>query len=871
PLPGADPENYLLEGIGSPDSAAYDPSKAVIFLFWDIQLDEGREYILMIRLLEDLAGNRSLDFHSSFIYHDIKPVIPGSVVINEIMADPLPSVGLPAFEFIEIMNISGSYLLLDGCRLNNKQIERMIIPSKGFALLADDDAGNVFSKYTGVSGPVRYWDNLNNEDDEVVLTDKNGEILDAVSYNKDWIDDLNKKNGGWSFELINPDYKCWGRKSWKISVASAGGTPGAINSVFSEKVENLRRGFDDYWAEGKFLWLDFADPMDGTMSPENFSITGNSVLEIVAEPENPNQVRLSLSDSLYPGIPGTLAIRNLKDCSQTYKVDTSVILGIGIEPSFLELIFTEVMIDPTPSHGLPEEEFIEIYNPTDKIISLGGCCLIAGSDTVVLPDKNILPKEFRILCRSNVDDVAFPRPVYVPGFPGISNDGERLSIIRNDSALVFDLDLNMQWFPGGFPAGISLEMTDINNPCGKSSNWSPSSDRDGGSPGRTNTNQSPNPDNLGPSLESVSAIDDRQVLLRFSEPVHAGSVFESNITVNGRHFIRDFRLITFTEIICNTLESFKQGIIYELKIRNITDCVGNLILNPDPIKFGVPLPADSADIVINEVLFNPRTTGFDFIEILNRSEKFIDLHQWHFSGTGGLTGDGGSLLSEVPFVVSPGSIKAFTTNRTRTLNEFPQGNSANIIEVDKIPAMNDDSGSILILSGEGKLIDRFDYDEEIHFLLLDNFEGVSLERVDPDRPTNDPLNWHSASERNGFGTPGNTNSTIPSDTLLSGKIDIIPDVFSPDGPVSLNEAIIYFNFGRPGFVANIFIFDINGRMIRRLANNELIPASGFFSWDGKNENGSKAGMGYYIVVFETFHLDGTHKIFKDKVAVGRRF
>ena len=55
-------------------------------------------------------------------------------------------------------------------------------------------------------------------------------------------------------------------------------------------------------------------------------------------------------------------------------------------------------------------------------------------------------------------------------------------------------------------------------------------------------------------------------------------------------------------------------------------------------------------------------------------------------------------------------------------------------------------------------IDDFGYDDEMHFALLSTKEGVSLERINFDRPSIDKSNWHSASELAGFATPAYENS-----------------------------------------------------------------------------------------------------------------
>ena len=67
------------------------------------------------------------------------------------------------------------------------------------------------------------------------------------------------------------------------------------------------------------------------------------------------------------------------------------------------------------------------------------------------------------------------------------------------------------------------------------------------------------------------------------------------------------------------------GIAYILTVENISDCSGNIIHLFNSVIIGLPEPADSLDIVINEILFNPHTDGFDYVELYNNSGKIIDL------------------------------------------------------------------------------------------------------------------------------------------------------------------------------------------------------------------------------------------------------
>jgi hypothetical protein len=46
---------------------------------------------------------------------------------------------------------------------------------------------------------------------------------------------------------------------------------------------------------------------------------------------------------------------------------------------------------------------------------------------------------------------------------------------------------------------------------------------------------------------------------------------------------------------------------------------------------------------------------------------------------------------------------------------------------------------------------------------------------------------------------------------------------------------------------------------------------GFFQWDGLNERGQKAVIGYYVLLIEMFKIGGPVRIYKETVALGARF
>jgi len=185
-----------------------------------------------------------------------------------------------------------------------------------------------------------------------------------------------------------------------------------------------------------------------------------------------------------------------------------------------------------------------------------------------------------------------------------------------------------------------------------------------------------------------------------------------------------------------------------------------------------------------------------------------------------------------------------------------------MIEPDNLPSLPDDEGIVIITDNKLNILDEFHYCEDIHFKLLNSGEGVSLERINSERPTNDPNNWHSASEDCNFATPGYRNSQHNEYEPGKKQITVNPEIFSPDNDGYNDYVNIFYRFDEPGCIASITVFDSKGRIIKRLVKNTLLGTDGVFMWDGINENNTRAHAGIYLIYSEIFDLNG--KIYKFK-------
>jgi flagellar hook assembly protein FlgD len=154
--------------------------------------------------------------------------------------------------------------------------------------------------------------------------------------------------------------------------------------------------------------------------------------------------------------------------------------------------------------------------------------------------------------------------------------------------------------------------------------------------------------------------------------------------------------------------------------------------------------------------------------------------------------------------------------------------------------------------------------------LIANAEGVALERIDPEKPTQNADNWHSAASTAGYGTPGYKNSQYKQTDTINAAIEITPKVFSPDNDGIDDIATVQYQISETGYVANITIFDVNGRSVKHLVKNATLGLKGSWNWDGLDEKGQKLGIGTYIIYTEMFNLQGKKKHFKNVVMLARR-
>ena len=299
-----------------------------------------------------------------------------------------------------------------------------------------------------------------------------------------------------------------------------------------------------------------------------------------------------------------------------------------------DVVITEIMSDPTPQIGLPNFEWIEIHNTTSSPINLQNWRVgDAGGISGTLPNFLLQPDSIAIICGTTAAATMqqYGRTFAVTSFPSLDNDGEMIFIRSNTGVTIHAVEYNKIWFNNAVKSdgGWTLEMIDTKNPCSGSSNWKASIDARGGTPGIKNSVDGSNKDQTPPILNRAFATDSVTVILNFDEPLDSlsGATAANYQLSDGIGSPVSVISISplFNSVQLKLSSALQRNKVYSITANNVTDCAGNAIGAFKTAKLGLSSTADSLDIIINEILFNPKTDGTDYVEIYNRSSKIINL------------------------------------------------------------------------------------------------------------------------------------------------------------------------------------------------------------------------------------------------------
>ncbi|HAQ21861.1 MAG TPA: hypothetical protein DCR40_21920 [Prolixibacteraceae bacterium] len=369
-----------------------------------------------------------------------------------------------------------------------------------------------------------------------------------------------------------------------------------------------------------------------------------------------------------------------------------------------------------------------------------------------------------------------------------------------------------------------------------------------------------------PFIQKLTLVNSHLATINFNKPINPGSFRSENfkLTDENNRIIPIIQAIPTKNSVQSIDISFGkvEGNELSLSVSGISDLTGKT-MNPDTRSFSYSFSPEVGSILINEILFNPFTGGVDFVEMVNVSEHSLPVHRLLLA----TRNDTLALKQTYPVTtekryLKPSEFLVCTKDPMMIASQYITSNPASFCTMKSFPTFSDDAGIVVLLNDSLEVLDEFSYSAKMHSSFLADEEGVSLERISLEKPTSNPGNWASAATSVGFATPGLPNSQAESETEIQDEITPEPKEFSPNGDGYNDQLSIKFKLSKPGYIANVRIFDAVGRQVKFLVKNQSLAQEGSWLWNGFNDSGKRLNLGVYIILVEVFDRDGNAKTFK---------
>jgi hypothetical protein len=362
-----------------------------------------------------------------------------ALVLNEFLFAPEEG----QTEFVECINNTDYDIILQGWELSNEWHKATIdfptkIPSGQYVIFAADS--NIFEYYPPISCPVFVladWPGLNNTQDDIVLKDLTGKLIDSLEYKRSW-------GGGYgkSLEKIMPSYASQDSASWKLSEAELGATPGKFNSispyVYDLRITNMTisetMGNTETLFDIKFQLENIGREIcqDAQLQIYDMKFNSKSLYRTLKIRDIDSRSSDSLSmqlANLDKGYHKFLAQISWKKDQNSENDTTTFEINISFEPK--DMLISEFMVFPksVKTRGASISEYVEIYNPMNRSVYINEWKISDNNtaDTYQIFSDRTIPAESYFVIASdstifNFPDVTQNNTVVLDKRPSFNND-----------------------------------------------------------------------------------------------------------------------------------------------------------------------------------------------------------------------------------------------------------------------------------------------------------------------------------------------------------------------------------------------------------------------------------------------------------------
>jgi hypothetical protein len=453
-----------------------------------------------------------------------------SLVISEIMFNPLDRADRRNVEFVELFNALGEPQDISGYRLDRAADFTFpagtVIPAGGFLVVAQNPADVEFVYgLSGVLGPFSNTNSLPNDRGTIQLRHRTGAVFLEANYDTEAPWPIAADGAGHSLVLARPSYGERYAEAWAASDA-VGGSPGRLDPVTIDPLRNVV--INEFLAHTDPPALDFIELynhgnqqvdisgcfLSDARNTNKFTIPPNTVLPprgFIAFDQN--QLGFALSSGgeriFFRNPSNTRVLDAVRFEAQANGVSSgrypdgapscselaTPTPGTNNSPLLLrDLVINEIMYNPISRDS--DDEFVELHNRGGATMNLGGWRLAGGISYTFPPHASVPANGYLVIARNAARLLSrYPNLTAnntVGDFNGsLANGGERIALAMPDPSFttngaVTTTNFNYivvdevtyrdggrwgQWSDGG---GSSLELIDARSDNRLAANWADS-------------------------------------------------------------------------------------------------------------------------------------------------------------------------------------------------------------------------------------------------------------------------------------------------------------------------------------------------------------------------------------------------------------
>ena len=289
-----------------------------------------------------------------------------------------------------------------------------------------------------------------------------------------------------------------------------------------------------------------------------------------------NQLLLAFDDHLYNNnyqlifeqIKGLSSDKVFTDWPYTFDLNRPTPVGA--------IILNEIMPDPNPkgqapsNHILPNAEFIELFNRSDKPIRLDNFTYNEAS----IPQVTLDSQAYLILCATSDQQLFQPlgQVAGMDAFNTLVNGGGELYLRDGFGNLIDSLKYDRSLYGDSAKenGGWSIERINPFSQCNDPYNWKATQALEGGSPGKTNNRFNEAADQRPFKVQDILPLSPDRIQVTFSKTLPPKLPSAPTFFINDK----ELKVLEYNgySIILETIEPLVSGETYSFDIYNLQDC-----------------------------------------------------------------------------------------------------------------------------------------------------------------------------------------------------------------------------------------------------------------------------------------------------------